>query len=70
MVENHWRINGNSFWFGFLQTPACFQKKQAGVCSTSGYVFKKAGGMFFDLFFLKFYAKIKSYPHSLTISYI
>jgi hypothetical protein len=29
------------------QTPACNFQKPAGVCSTSGYVFKKAGGMFF-----------------------
>jgi len=28
------------------QTPACNFQKPAGVCSTSGYVSKKAGGMF------------------------
>jgi len=43
MVENHWRIT--------RKTPASFQKKLAGVCSTSGYVLKKAGGIFLLCFF-------------------
>jgi hypothetical protein len=45
MAGNHWRI--------MLQTPACFFGKQAGVCSTSGYVSKKAGGMFLHRIFYK-----------------
>jgi len=44
MAKNYWRITGNSFRFGFLQTPACFLRKQAGVQ-------KKAGGMFLTLHF-------------------
>ncbi|WP_321518734.1 hypothetical protein [uncultured Bacteroides sp.] len=43
MAENYWKIT--------LQTPASFFKKLAGVCSTSGYVLKKAGGMFLNCTF-------------------
>jgi hypothetical protein len=49
MVEIYWRI--------MFQTPACFQKKQAGVCSTSGYVLKKAGEMFLHCIFADFTGK-------------
>nr|WP_321377549.1 hypothetical protein [uncultured Bacteroides sp.] len=51
MAENYWRI--------MLQTPACNFQKPAGVCSTSGYVFKKAGGMFFITFLHVLREKLK-----------
>ena len=41
------------------QTPACNFRKPAGVCSTSGYVFKKAGGMFFITFLHVLREKLK-----------
>jgi len=54
MAENYWKI--------LLQTPASFLKKLAGVCSTSGYVLKKAGGMFLHFTFARFYRKNENHP--------